>query len=423
MDFITWLVHIPLLFFCTKKLKSYYQTSPVAGYFYAGIVYKFMAAIAISAVYLYYYQYHTDTYWIYNGFLDVCKYVAEGEFNKAFRFIFFSELPAGYDKQSLLEITFSPRSYYFFLIAFFFLLVSFGNYWIACLYISFISFWAMFALADVLTKKYPFAKLAAVVAFLFWPPVVVWSSGFMKEVPLMIAICVPLICVLQAEFRKVHILYILLSLAIMYLIRPYYWVVYAPLLAIVYLIMYGSALRKQTILFGSIIFAGVMLFCVERLYIYNIFSSDKLLQTIVGNNQIFLTIENSGSNYNGFSDLEPTYTSVILHVPQALWVAFFEPNIVSFRNPQMLLSAICNTILLLLTLYALFLFFRNCLKKVRPLALVTVLYVFILAVFLTLSTPNWGTLERYKVGIMPFYLFGVLYIICRYDKIYFNKYL
>ena len=386
MDFITWFLHIPILIFFAKKLKSYYRQSPIAGYFYPGLIVKFIVCIVIGAVYLYYYPYQTDTYWVYNGFLDLCEFVKYGETYKVFRFLFLCDIPATYNEQPLYEIALSSRTYYFFLIAFFFLLISFGNYWIACLYISLISFWAMFALADVLAKKYPYAKIAAVTSFLFWPTVLMWSSGLMKEVPLMIAVCVPVICVLQVEFKKRHFLYIVFSLALMYLIRPYYWVVYTPLLALVYLIRFWSLLGIKTIIIGVVVLAVSILFCAGRLDIYTVFSSGQLLQTIVDNNRLFFTIDNSGANYTGFSDLEPTYASMISHIPEALWVAFFEPNIVTFRSFRMLPSAICNTCILLFTLYAVLLFFKNGIKKVDKLALVTALYVFVLAVLLTLSS-------------------------------------
>ncbi len=69
-----------------------------------------------------------------------------------------------------------------------------------------------------------------------------------------------------------------------------------------------------------------------------------------------------------------------------------------------LIAAVENTIILLLSLVALANLKKLVQSPERLLLFSIVVYVALLCLFLTLSTPNYGTLVRYRVGFLPFYI-------------------
>lgn len=420
MDYITWLVHIPLIFFLVKTIKGFYSQSPIVVCFYPAAICKLICTILIGYIYLYYYSYPTDTYWINSTYQQLCVF-AKTEPHKVFDFMMYGSPPLRYPNHDLWEVGRNSRTYYFFLMVSVFFFISFGNYWIASIYLSLFSFWAVFALANTLAKKYPDARFASVVSFLFWPTILVWSSGIFKETVMMICIAVPLVLLLGENFKRIYILYILICLWGLFLIRVNYMLVYTPLACVIYLMKYWKGLSKKIKIYGAGILVFVTTIIIILVYKMGIFSPYQILQAIVANNHLFFDIEIARSNYAGFFDLKATFTSFIYYTPKALWVTFFVPNVFNYSNILMLPSAILNTFLLVLTGYSMVLLLINKVNKVDSLVFIMILYVLILAVFLSLSTPNLGTLERYKVGILPFYIFMILQIICRYDKIYFNK--
>jgi hypothetical protein len=75
----------------------------------------------------------------------------------------------------------------------------------------------------------------------------------------------------------------------------------------------------------------------------------------------------------------------------------------------MLLGAIENAVLLLFFLVALTNYKRRvpCGEPVVAIAVIT--FIVILGVLLPLSTPNYGTLSRYRVGYLPFFVFLIIY--------------
>ena len=96
---------------------------------------------------------------------------------------YFSFIIGGNESGLLSELLINSQSRSLFLVK----IVSFiaiftrDNYWIISLYFSLVSFWAGFLLFQKVSTAFPATKLAAAIAFLFFPSVVFWSSGIIKE--------------------------------------------------------------------------------------------------------------------------------------------------------------------------------------------------------------------------------------------------
>jgi hypothetical protein len=127
------------------------------------------------------------------------------------------------------------------------------------------------------------------------------------------------------------------------------------------------------------------------------------------------------SNYNEFDALSDTknlihyyqwdgsVTSMLINSPWALLSGLFRPMIGEGQGFLGFAASLENFLLLILFVTS----FLN-LKKMftsshQIILLAVVSYCVVLCVFLALSTPNFGTLSRYRVGLLPFFVFLVAY--------------
>lgn len=114
-----------------------------------------------------------------------------------------------------------------------------------------------------------------------------------------------------------------------------------------------------------------------------------------------------GSGYT-LGELDGSLGSLIRLAPQAINVSLFRPYLWEVRNPLMLLSALESLILFGLTFYV-FIKGRNGFLKRLTQPEILFCFVFSLgfAFSVGVSTFNFGTLSRYKIPLMPFYMVGI----------------
>ena len=134
---------------------------------------------------------------------------------------------------------------------------------------------------------------------------------------------------------------------------------------------------------------------------------DNLYGVIVANHDSYYDHSRS-DNLIRFNQLKPEISSFIENFPLAVFSGVFRPLIFEGGNFLKVIAGIENLLLLIMSVISL-----NRLKNMfrsddRILMLTIVLYTVALAGFLALSTPNLGTLFRYKVGFLPFYVYLIL---------------
>jgi hypothetical protein len=88
-----------------------------------------------------------------------------------------------------------------------------------------------------------------------------------------------------------------------------------------------------------------------------------------------------------------------------LFSGLFRPFIAEARTALQLLIALENLVLMVLTAGALTQVKRLASSKHRLLLLAILIYTILMCIFLALSTPNFGTLSRYRVGFLPYFVF------------------
>jgi hypothetical protein len=125
----------------------------------------------------------------------------------------------------------------------------------------------------------------------------------------------------------------------------------------------------------------------------------RILGVIVENNQQFMVLSAIGESIQ-YTDLQASWQSMVLNTPNALFSGLFRPFLWEARGITAIAAATENTVLLILVLTGFTSFKKYHVKVSIPL----LVYSIVLCVFLALSSPNFGTLSRYRVGFLPFFV-------------------
>ena len=120
---------------------------------------------------------------------------------------------------------------------------------------------------------------------------------------------------------------------------------------------------------------------------------------------------NAGSGYS-LGELDGSLGTMIGLAPEAINVSLFRPYLWEVKNPLMLFSALESTLLLFIVVYVV------AKERLRIFAGVTqfnilfaLSFSLIFAFAIGVSTYNFGTLVRYKVPLLPFFLTALILLL------------
>ena len=402
---LTFGIHLLVIFFlCFWFWRK--QDDQLRLYFWPALLLKLLAGIALGLVYKFHYS-AGDTF---GFFEDACKLT---ELFWSTPSTYFNFLLTGdeYDLVSGLLINTQSRTLFLVKIVSLVAIFTGDNYWITSLYFSLVSFWAGFLLVQKMATAFPVTRLAAAIAFLFFPSVVFWSSGIIKE-SLALAglfILVRIYITLLANSKLLWWEYLLTPIAAIIVWNlKYYWVaVFIPVgitTLLIHVITKRTRLKSSTrIVIWVVTFLVV---CFGVTLVHPNFYPENFLQVLVENYNQFIRISPHENVVH--YQLEPTWTSVIYNSPLALISGFFRPFFWEAHNFLQLVVSMENLFLFGLFLVALSKWRSINESPHRLLIFSSIVYIVTLCIFLALSTPNFGTLARYKVGFQPFLVFMLL---------------
>jgi hypothetical protein len=305
------------------------------------------------------------------------------------------------------------------------LFFSFGKYLLANFLFSQLAYEGCWRLFKFFYAQFPKLHKQYAIAILFFPTFLFWSSGISKE-----AICVAGIGFITYGVYRIFILkdQILASTAsvlfFIYLllnIKIYIFISYMPFL--VYYIVFSRVRRFKSNLYKLILgpliivlaLVGSILFIVasnEKLGVYNANTLGENIKTQQNN---FETQENnSESNFSLGAEYDATIWGLIKISPMAITAGLARPFIWEARKATYLLSGFESVFLIYLTFFVLFkVGFVTFIRSIFQMPLIT--YCFLFAVFFSLfvgsSTLNFGSLVRYKIPCLPFYLIALYTIL------------
>ena len=368
---------------------------------------KIAAGVALGLVYKYYYA-HGDTFSFFADATQMTS-LARRDTVEYLKFLFQDNST----ETVLTGISHEPRSLFFVKIVSVVALCTGDNYWIASMYFSFVSFLAAWWLIKILTHLIPSVSRAAVVAFLFFPSVVFWSSGILKESVAFAALCI-LAGVFVAVWKRQRLTFLAYTVTVMatfvlWHVKYYYLGVFLPMVLCCLLVrlLFRASFLKQSLAAEVLAFSLLAVVSVVVItFAHPNFSMHRIFEVVVENYRAYENISSPG-NMIHYDQLEPTLKSMAAHAPWALFSGLFRPFVFEADTLFKWWVGIENLVLFFLCFSALY-YVRRGQGADRVLAMGVVFYVVILCVFLSLSAPNLGTLSRYKVGFLPFFVLLVV---------------
>lgn len=364
--------------------------------YWPSLAVKIAAGIALGIIYSAYYTL-SDTFTFFELAADKAD-LARSDFSAYIRFLFSKS--EGY-------FLGEHRTVFYTKVTSVLALITGSNYWLTSAYYSLISFFSAWHLTKTITRVLPEFKVAACIAFLFFPSVVFWSSGVIKESLTMTALFFLTAVFLKIWARErismVSIVLAVVGAWIIFNLKYYYLAVFIPITASALLARWICGVRKieigyqQIALWICLLGGGFFL----TTFLHPNFSLNKLLNVIVANNKIFMDACTPDDVIH-FYNLQPTWSSMLVNSPWALISGLFRPFVWEANTIFKFITGLENLVLLILAIFSLQYFKRVFTSQYRLLILSTILYCIVLSIFLALSTPNFGTLARYGVGFLPF---------------------
>lgn len=404
MEVMIALLHLGVIVAMTYLLSK--RSTDFRPFMSAALALKLFAGICLGLMYLHYFP-GGDTF-VY--FDDAAKLAALAwkDPSSYFNILFFTR---GVESASLALL--EPRALFFTKLTSVVSLITGNNYWAISFYFSFVSFLAACHLVGVIRRNLPSCATAAVVAFLFMPSVVFWTSGVLKESLAMAAFFFLAALFLKIWFHNRMLLWewALSVLAVWVFWNLKYYYAGAFIAIAVASLLYKRTLSGRTAHSAGVEAIGWVMFllvpAILVTFLHPNFYLDRLPDVIVSNNAVYNEMSDPGE-YVVFYHLSPTAWSILINTPWALFSGLFRPLAWEASSLVQLAQAMENTLLLLLFCISIMGWGRYARSRHRLLILAVVTFVLGTCAFVTLSAPNFGTLSRYRVGYIPFFTFIVL---------------
>lgn len=288
-----------------------------------------------------------------------------------------------------------------------------GQYYLNALYFSLFSFFGSWQLVRAVARVYPAWWRAAAVAFLFFPSAVFWSAGIAKEAVYLGALCWFLAGVLtlfSGSGWGWQLAGLLAAGYLLWKIKFYYAALIFPL-AISYLCVRWAvgrfpalqARRNQLLCFATLLLVSGLV--VSQMHA--VFRLDYFLAQLMRSYEGILAAS-AGKPVLVFPELQPTLSSVLAHAPQAAWQAALRPFIWEGNTLIYKLAGLENLLVGALMGCFLVQLVKNKNLQLDWFWFILLFYCVVVAALIGLSTPNVGSVSRYKTAFQPILVFLLL---------------
>lgn len=391
-------------------------------YFIPALTLKFIGAIGLGCVYQFYYT-GGDTF----NFFNLSKIIGEGfdqSFSTGIKLLTAGKGTTDPELMPFIDkMVWGPGSaeYVIARICSFFGLFCFSTYTVVGLCFAGLSFSGIWALYITFAKFRPLLYRQLAWSVFYVPSLFFWGSGIMKD-----SICVGALGWLFYAFYKGAVQKrSLLTCALigggaailLAAVKVYILLSFLPA-ALLWVFNENNARIKSPVLrmLAKPLFFGVgavvAVFAVTNLTKGNDeYDLDKIGERskITSDYLYRVSLEQGGSAYS-LGAQDGTVGGMVKLAPQAIVTSLFRPFLWEARNPVMLLSALEAAFFLFFTLR---IFYRTgfirTISIIAQTPMLTLCFVFALvfSASVAITSANFGTLVRYKIPMMPFYLAGL----------------
>ncbi|MGN6294480.1 MAG: hypothetical protein ACTHMV_17155 [Chitinophagaceae bacterium] len=305
-------------------------------------------------------------------------------------------------------------------IATFFSFLFFNSYLALGFCFSYFALAGSLVIYKVFKREFPRMKNQVALACFFFPTVCFWSSGLLKDSLTFGALGFLFsaaydILVMRKRFA-VSVIKIIVAVYLFYTVKPYIMLAFAPALLLLVFTRWSDAVQSRQL--KRFVFAVMMIVgLLGGVLLYANLTSEGSLQKY--NTEVILDamdkqrsvyesqnmIDRSGSTFDLGSD------NPVWMFPLGIVASYFRPFLWEIRNPIMALSAIESFLCTLLVIFmfvkvGFFRTFRIALGN--PFTLFCLIFSLLFGGAVGTSTGNFGSLVRYKIPGLPFFLLFVL---------------
>jgi hypothetical protein len=381
-------------------------------FFWLALALKISAGLLFGVVYSFYYHI-SDSHVYFSDAVSIAE-LASRDFFGYLNFLYDGE---GHHLNQVLTFK-TPRAVFLSKLCSLLVLTIGKNYWLLTLSISVLTFLFTWYFFQELSKRFSVYRGAFFVALFVFPSGVFWSSGISKESFAMAGLFFLSALILKlyhgVTLRWPEAVAGLFFIWLVWSLKYYYLAVWLPIAVAVVLVHRVFKPKAELIVFFILLL--FLLFATGLLHPNFIWKH--FVDVIVTNYQQLVLSSDPGDAIQYYKLGESTNRLVSLfyitiNAPWALFSAWVRPFLWEVNSAMQLVASIENLVLFLVVVGC----WQNYRLLFQPhpyrlLAVGVFVYSILLLIFLGLSTPNFGTLSRYRIGCLPF----LLILLLRHNK-------
>ena len=304
---------------------------------------------------------------------------------------------------------------------------TFGKYLVSNLFFSMLAFTGVWKLFKFFYEQYPNLHKKLAIAILYLPTFVFWSSGILKDTLCIAALGWITYAIYELFYRKKSIFknvtILLIFGYLLVILKIYILISYVPFF-ILFIVMKNVqtitnkfvkyVLAPMLIILSLVGFSKVLSSFGDELGQYAV---KDLTQSIKTYNKAWDQQANQGigsSNFSLGTEYDGSIIGLVKLIPAATSATLFRPYLWESRKPSTMLSSLESLLIMLFTIYIIWKakpkFFMQTIFK-DPLIMYCFLFSIVFALFVGATTRNFGTLVRYKIPCMPFYVIALVLIL------------
>jgi hypothetical protein len=418
-------IYLLLIYFIAFSIRNKVNKS-VRSYFIPALTLKLFGAVALGLIYQFYYKGgDTFSYFTYGSSYIWKAFLAKPSAGLWLIFAPNCNFDHEYSQYAVNMLYYCDTSSYFVIrISGFLGLLSFHTYIVNAMFFALISFIGVWKMFITFTQIYPSLKKQLVMACFLLPSVIFWGSGLMKD-----SITFGCLGLFFSSFYRIFIekkttkgiiAVFICSFFVIKVIKIYIILCFIPAAALWLFMVYNEKIKSKMtrILIRPIM---ILIGCV-----FGFFSADYISKEDEKYSMANLTKTAETTSYwlsqvsrmekgSGYSlgQVEFTPLGMTKKIPAAINVTLFRPYLWESKNIVMLLSAFESLFILYMTVSTLFkVGIKRAIKIIseQPIVAASLVFSLTFSFAVGLSTSNFGTLVRYKIPMMPFYLISVLVV-------------
>ncbi len=303
---------------------------------------------------------------------------------------------------------------------------TFGRYAATNILFACIAFSGLWKLFLFFYEQYPHMHKKFAIGILYFPTLIFWSSGILKDTLCIASIGWVTYSVYEMLYRKKSFIK---NLAILFafgyllaILKVYILISYLPFFVLFIILKNIQGIKNRllkymlapALIIGSLYgFTLVLNSYDKELGAYAVDDLTKSIQHLNGAITSMDGNETAESNFDLGVEFDGSFDGLIKLAPVAIFTTFYRPFLWESRKISSLMASLESLVLLFFTVYVIF---KSGLKTFiklilsDPLIMYCFLFSLVFALFVGASTLNFGTLVRYKIPCLPFYTISLFLI-------------